>query len=597
MTSLGKLEQLIAVPDSAAGARLTEVASLDVLMTYESGRPAIIGSKVTGRSWSYSIKGRSLLAIGSLPQQIPTSILNAFEKAQTVDDFDSMSIPGSFALAIRIGRRIRFQGTISSLRQVHWCRFNGEVVAATESAVLASLTGLQPDLRALTRWMITPHAPHPLNTFSAWEGVRTVPPGSYLVTESGRAESISYWHPIRPDQSFEASARGIRERLAEAIETRVNSPFPLTSDASGGIDSTIVLSLAAQQRSDICAFTTGPSQLLNDDLRWAALAIDNAGIKDWIRSEGPDFPEVFSRIDGALIRTDEPFAGEALKMRTHFIAQRLSKDFTGSFITHLTGRLGDELFSSGISHLRDLKLSRIPEVIDRIGLLHARTRQSRGSLWGWANSRAPYSVAFQRFLRDGHMSPGWHTHEIKIPEWINAASFEQFSDGFDTTVDVSARGETAEQHETLVRVSASGELLRHEMAIMANQGVFLEVPLGDDRVLESVFHSPIGSLQDPRTVKRIFTCAAAGLMPGEIERRTTKVDSTRLIWTGFANHKQALQRVSTDMLVGHSALIDEPGFARSLFGPHPPSLSPMSLWRTLSVEVWLRDLQNMRPVI
>ncbi|MGP5036680.1 hypothetical protein ACTXKE_17315, partial [Brachybacterium alimentarium] len=58
-----------------------------------------------------------------------------------------------------------------------------------------------------------------------------------------------------------------------------------------------------------------------------------------------------------------------------------------------------------------------------------------------------------------------------------------------------------------------------------------------------------------------------------------------------------LRTMSTNMLAAQRGVVDEGMFRASLLGPHPPSLLPMSLWRTLAVEAWLRDNEGVRHQI
>ncbi|MCT1829421.1 hypothetical protein [Brevibacterium luteolum] len=97
--------------------------------------------------------------------------------------------------------------------------------------------------------------------------------------------------------------------------------------------------------------------------------VDATAIEHWTTAGPNAFPQVFDRIDETLTRTDLPFAGEAVKMRSRFISSAVSAATSGAVTTHLTGRFGDELFSSGIAHLRDLGLRRPAEVRRRVELL------------------------------------------------------------------------------------------------------------------------------------------------------------------------------------------------------------------------------------
>ncbi|WP_375545100.1 asparagine synthase-related protein [Brevibacterium luteolum] len=53
--------------------------------------------------------------------------------------------------------------------------------------------------------------------------------------------------------------------MIEAVRVRVERADALSCDASGGIDSSIILALASHERNDITAFTTGPAALFDEE--------------------------------------------------------------------------------------------------------------------------------------------------------------------------------------------------------------------------------------------------------------------------------------------------------------------------------------------
>lgn len=222
----------------------------------------------------------------------------------------------------------------------------------------------------------------------------------------------------------------------------------------------------------------------------------------------------------------------------------------------------------------------------------------RRTLMKWATSRSSYHQSLHDFIRDGHTTPGWLSMESFVPSWVHyGEKTREFLGSQLEHVRVSPLGTTAEQHETLSRLITSGSILRHEAQIMVRSGVFVEAPFGDDRVVDAVLRSPVGTLQDPRRVKPVLLDAIGDLLPRAIVNRTAKTDNTAAIWTGLTQNASRLRTMSTNMLASQLSIVNEDMFRASLLGPHPPSLLPMSLWRTLVVEAWLRDNESLRHQI
>lgn len=598
--SLGKPQQLLFVPDTELGTRLAEAHSCPTIDSYSSGRPAIVGDAEPTRSTRADMSGKIMLGFGTVPSTFPPSVRASLQAARRGSDVDTSEIPGSLVLTIRVADTVRVQGTISCLHQVFWATVDGQVVAATDARLLAELAGTAVDANILTTWTLSPQAPYPFGLQPPWKDMHVVPPGHCLIfnTDGTHPCIEQYWCPPAPDRDAQESRDRLRERMIEAVRVRAERSDALSCDASGGIDSSVVLALAARERNDTTAFTTGPAALFDEETSWARVIVDATGVERW-KTAGPDsFPHVFDRIDETLLRTDLPFAGEPVKMRSRFIAEAVSAATSGTVTTHLTGHFGDELFSSGVAHLRDLGLRRPLEVRKRVELLHARTRIPRRTLMKWATSRSSYHQSLQDFVRDGHTAPGWLSMESSIPPWVHyrEETRERLGSQLEHAT-VSPLGTTAEQHETLSRLITSGSILRHESQIMAPAGIFVDAPFGDDRVVDAVLRSPIGKLQDPSRVKPVLLDAIGDELPQAIVNRTAKTDSTAAIWTGLTQNASRLRTMSTNMLAAQRGVVDEGMFRASLLGPHPPSLLPMSLWRTLAVEAWLRDNEGVRHQI
>jgi asparagine synthase (glutamine-hydrolysing) len=97
---------------------------------------------------------------------------------------------------------------------------------------------------------------------TAFEGILSLPPGSVLEVEPGRAPVVRRYWRREAGASFQGSrADALAEldrRLAEAVELRLRSDVPVGVFLSGGIDSGLVSHYAAKgNRADLMAFVVG----------------------------------------------------------------------------------------------------------------------------------------------------------------------------------------------------------------------------------------------------------------------------------------------------------------------------------------------------
>src|SRR4051812_15010239 len=109
------------------------------------------------------------------------------------------------------------------------------------------------------------------NTFCAgttrtfFEGVKSIPPGHYLLVRDGRVELKKYWDLDFPDAGQERRLDDptplideLEHLMRQAVERRLRGDVPVVSYISGGLDSTVVLGLSSRERGyAVPSFTIG----------------------------------------------------------------------------------------------------------------------------------------------------------------------------------------------------------------------------------------------------------------------------------------------------------------------------------------------------
>ncbi|MFE2722236.1 asparagine synthase (glutamine-hydrolyzing) [Kitasatospora sp. NPDC059327] len=126
---------------------------------------------------------------------------------------------------------------------------------------------------------------------TVWSGVRELHPGGLLVLDRGGRHERDYWalaaHPHTDD--LDTTTERIRALVDRAARSQLESDVPLCSLLSGGLDSTVVTALVA------------------DELRLT----EGAGAR--LRSYAVDYSDQAERFTGDVLRTghDTPFATEA----------------------------------------------------------------------------------------------------------------------------------------------------------------------------------------------------------------------------------------------------------------------------------------------
>ncbi len=230
------------------------------------------------------------------------------------------------------------------------------VVASEEAAVLAHRdVPRRLDETTLAR-LYAVEAPAAGATLFA--DVHEVPPGHVLVVGAARSHLRRFWSPapgpplsIRSDTEFAETFRGL---LRTAVISRMRSPGPVGVLMSGGLDSTSVACLAAEEVARVGSgaplqvFSWVFDELGCDERTYMDAVTERHGMEAH-RFAG----DHFWPLRGALERPSDPSGpGLGPYLLLHEEAWRAARDLGVNVL--LTGNFGDNLYSTARFWLTDL---------------------------------------------------------------------------------------------------------------------------------------------------------------------------------------------------------------------------------------------------
>jgi asparagine synthase (glutamine-hydrolysing) len=181
------------------------------------------------------------------------------------------------------------------------------------------------------------YVPEPRTIFA---GVHKLPPGHWLRLRRGEkpGEPVAYWDvPFgEPEAIDEAQAVSeLTERLREAVRIRLISEVPLGAFLSGGVDSSAVVALMAQESDEpvnTCSISFGDPRF--NEAHFAAQVAERYATSHQVEQVDPDD---FSLIDTLAALYDEPYA-DSSAMPTYRVCQLARRRVTVA----LSGDGGDE---------------------------------------------------------------------------------------------------------------------------------------------------------------------------------------------------------------------------------------------------------------
>jgi asparagine synthase (glutamine-hydrolysing) len=255
-------------------------------------------------------------------------------------------IEGMFAMAIWDARRQRLLLARDRFgeKPLFYARKGRDLVFASELTALIEGLGASPDIdaAALDAFFVLGYVPG--SSGSILEGIRQLPPGNLLLWErdTGRIEERCYWSPpaavTRLSESPRELAAEAGRLLRRSIRGRLLADVPLGVFLSGGLDSTVIAAIAAEQSKPLKTFTVGyRGGGLHDERR---VSRETAAL---IGSEHRDIvlgtDEAAARIPTLLSSLDQPLADAAI-VPLHSVAEFARGEVTVA----IGGEGADELF-------------------------------------------------------------------------------------------------------------------------------------------------------------------------------------------------------------------------------------------------------------
>jgi asparagine synthase (glutamine-hydrolysing) len=441
---------------------------------------------------------------------------------------------GQFAIALwdRPHRRLLLARDRAGIRPLFHTRAAGRLCFASEIKALFALPEIPRALNrealgdVLTYWA-------PLAPDTAFEGIRSLPPGHMMTIEPGREQLTCYWDWHFPRETpndrrpTQVHASELRELLADAVRLQMRADVPVGAYLSGGLDSSAIVALARGAAGPAMrTFSIGFEDPELDESSYQMQVARHLGIEHTrVLCRRSDIAEVFPRViwhaETPIIRT----APAPL-----LILSRAVRDHGLKVV--LTGEGADEVFG-GYDIFKEAKIRRFwarrPDSRWRaslLGALYPYLRHSPAALRGL--TREFYAQGLDRVHSPTFAhAPRWATTQRGWQFLSNAVRSELAAGRYEERIlsrlppEVReflpmGRDQYVEAHTLL-----SGYLLpsQGDRVAMANS-VEARYPFLDHRVIEYASglrpSLKIRGLNEKHVLKR----AVQELLPAEIVART-----------------------------------------------------------------------------
>jgi asparagine synthase (glutamine-hydrolysing) len=370
---------------------------------------------------------------------------------------------------------------------------------------------VSPD--ALFAYLQYGYVPDPL---TICEGVRKLPPGHTLTVAEGRAGAPRrYWDPARFFRNGSAPAReeeaaeALWARLESAVRSHLVSDVPVGAFLSGGIDSSTVVAIMAQEASGpIQTFSVGFREAGYNELPYARRVAEFFGTEHHELVVEADDLAVLEDVLSAL---DEPFADPSA-IPTYLVSQLARQHVT----VVLSGDGGDELFAGYDRYLVDHR-RRYFGMFGDAGLGGPLRRASDALPEGTPGKNYLYNLSLprmERYLDTISLFPARAISNLLEPELIRSAPSLDAARAAGEGLDPLSRLQDFD-----LRTYLPGDILTKVDRMSMANSLEARVPLLDHPLVEFACGVPARLRLRSGQTKYLLKRALTGRVPEEIVTR------------------------------------------------------------------------------
>jgi len=473
---------------------------------------------------------------------------------------------------------------------------NGVLYFASEAkALLPFVPQIETDLEGLKDYLAFQLC---LAGKTLFKGIRELLPGHLLRVKNGQVQIERYWevyYELDWDHTQKYFEERIRALLDESVRLHLRSDVPVGGYISGGLDSSIVGTLASQQSKpgDFVGFngkfSGGPEF---DESAYARLVGEGAGFTLHERDIGVD--DFIKNIRKVIYHLDYPVAGPG-SFPQFMVSELASKHRK----VVLGGQGGDEVFGGYVRYLMAYFEQCIKAAIDGTSQAGNFVVTYESIIPNLTTLRQ-YKPLLQDFWKEGLFEDLDRRYfrlvsrtpreapEIRWALLGDYSPFETFQSIFRAkNVGKESYFDSMTHFDFKTLLPA---LLQVEDRVSMAHGLEARVPILDHPLVEFAATIPSNIKFENGTMKRVLKQAAGGVLPPAVRNRTDKMGFPvpLLDWlkgpaNGFLREVFSSPKADTREVVDNRGLVEnlarEPRFGRKI-------------WGLLCLELWQQEFHD-----
>ncbi|HAP01407.1 MAG TPA: asparagine synthase (glutamine-hydrolyzing) [Bacteroidetes bacterium] len=381
------------------------------------------------------------------------------------------------------------------------------------------------DLVSLSLYFRLNYIPQPRSIF---KNIKQLNPGSYFFLDgkSPVEEKKFYSIPFVSSKKihahdYEESKKKLVELTDDAVKRRLISDVPLGAFLSGGIDSSVVVAMAARHTDHLKTFSIGfRDEPFFDETQYAELVARKFKTEHTVFSLTTD--DLLHDLFDVLDYIDEPFA-DSSAIPVHILSRHTREKVTVA----LSGDGADELFGGYMKHVGEYKIRNagtVEKIISSFDFLLRAMPQSRnGKISNTIRRMNKLSQGMKMNVKDRY----WKFCTIGGDEYVNNLLQDKWKTNsnelqIEKEFFLKPLNTSDDMNEVLLAdmtlVLPSDMLTKVDRMSMANS-LEVRTPFLDYRMVDFAFSLPAGYKINGNSRKRIVQDAFREILPKELYNR------------------------------------------------------------------------------
>lgn len=563
-------------------------------MTDPSGRYVII---FNGEIFNYKELKEPLLAKGiTFSSETDTEVLLQLYITEGKSCLQKLNGFFAFAIYDKKEQSVFIARDRMGIKPLYYLHDENRVLFASEmKSILAYGIDKTIDYAALYTYLQLNYIPAPKTIF---HDVKKLLPGHTLFIKNGEVK-IERFYKIPYDKntytrlSYDEQKVKLNQLMELSVQRRLVADVPVGSFLSGGIDSSVIATLAHRHKPDLHTFSIGfKDEKYFDETEYARLVAKKIGSEHTVFSLTNS--DLYKHVNNILDYIDEPFADSSA-----IAVYILSKETRKHSVVALSGDGADELFSGYNKHAAFLKMIEGGSAAKAVGALTP--------LWGML-PKSRNSAITNKFRQLHRFGKGMKlTGKERYWQWAGFANekeahkllsknsllgldrqtYQSFKDNI--LRHIPAREDINDILYTDMQLVLPDDMLTKVDRMSMANSLEVRVPFLDHEVVEFAFSLPASSKINGKMRKRIVQDSFRDILPPELYNRPKKGFEVPLLkW-----FRREMKSLINDDLLSDDFILEQGIFdvnaikklKRKLFSSNPGDVHAQ-IWALIVFQWW-----------